>query len=156
MRNFVITLAVLAMTIPAGAQLATKKALTLAAAKTIAAAAEAEARKNNWNVVIAVVDDGANLIYLQRMDGTQIGSVEIAQMKARTAIRMKRPSKALEDVVVGGRNTVLKLPDVLPVEGGLPLASDGQMIGAIGVSGVTSVQDGQIAAAGVKALEGMK
>jgi uncharacterized protein GlcG (DUF336 family) len=75
---------------------------------------------------------------------------------ARTAIRMKRPSKALEDVVIGGRNTVLKLPDVLPVEGGLPLASDGQMIGAIGVSGVTSVQDGQIAAAGVKALEGMK
>jgi uncharacterized protein GlcG (DUF336 family) len=107
-------------------------------------------------VVIAVVDDGANLIYLQRMDGTQIGSVDIAQMKARTAIRMKRPSKALEDVVAGGRNAILKLPDVLPVEGGIPLTIDGQMIGAIGVSGVTSAQDGQIAGAGVKALEAMK
>jgi uncharacterized protein GlcG (DUF336 family) len=156
MRKFLITLAVLAMTIPASAQLVSKKALTLAAAKTIAAAAEVEAKKNNWNVVIAVVDAGANLIYLQRMDGTQIGSVDIAQMKARTAIRMKRPSKALEDVVAGGRNAILKLPDVLPVEGGIPLTIDGQMIGAIGVSGVTSAQDGQIAGAGVKALEAMK
>lgn len=156
MRKFLFTLAVLAMTIPASAQLVNKKSLTLAAAKTIAAAAEVEAKKNNWNVVIAIVDDGANLIYLQRMDGTQIGSVDIAQMKARTAIRMKRPSKALEDVVAGGRNAVLKLPDVLPVEGGVPLTIDGQMIGAIGVSGVTSQQDGQIAAAGAKTLEGMK
>ncbi len=90
------------------------------------------------------------------MDGTQIGSVDIAQMKARTAIRMKRSSKVLEDMVAGGRNSVLKLPDVLPVEGGLPLAVDGQLVGAVGVSGVTSVQDGQIAAAAVKALEGMK
>lgn len=156
MRNLVISLAVLAMSIPASAQLANKKALTLSAAKTIAAAAEAEAKKNNWNVVISIVDEGANLIYLQRMDGTQIGSVDIAQMKARTAIRMKRPTKVLEDTVLGGRNTVLKLPDVLPVEGGLPLTFDGQMIGAIGVSGVTSVQDGQIAAAGLKALAEMK
>lgn len=156
MRKFVISLAVLAMTIPASAQLATKKSLTLAAAKTIAAAAEVEAKKNNWNVVISIVDDGANLLYLQRMDGTQIGSVDISQMKARTAIRMKRPTKVLEDIVLGGRNTMLKLPDVLPVEGGIPLTIDGVMIGAIGVSGVTSVQDGQIAAAGAKALEGMK
>ncbi len=156
MRKFVISLAVLAMTIPASAQLATKKSLTLAAAKTIAAAAEAEARKNNWNVVISIVDDGANLLYLERMDGTQIGSVDIAPMKARTAIRMKRPTKVLEDAVLGGRNTMLKLPDVLPVEGGIPLTIDGVMIGAIGISGVTSAQDGQIAAAGAKALEGMK
>lgn len=156
MRKFVISLAVLAMTIPAGAQLATKKSLTLAAAKTIAAAAEVEAKKNNWNVVISIVDDGANLLYLQRMDGTQIGSVDISQMKARTAIRMKRPTKVLEDTVLGGRNTMLKLPDVLPIEGGIPLSIDGVMIGAIGVSGVTSAQDGQIAAAGVKALEEMK
>lgn len=138
------------------AQLATKKTLTLEAAKKIAAAAEAEARKNQWNVVISVVDDGANLIYLQKMDGTQIGSVEIAQMKARTAIKMKRPSKAFEDMIAGGRNAVLKLPDVLGVEGGLPLVVDGQFLGAIGVSGVTSAQDGQIAAAGVKALEEVK
>lgn len=156
MRKLILSLAALALTVPAGAQLATKKSLTLEAARKIAAAAEAEARKNNWNVVISVVDDGASLLYLQRMDGTQIGSVDIAQMKARTAIRMKRPSKALEDAVAGGRNAVLKLPDVLPVEGGLPISVDGQMIGAIGVSGVTSVQDGQIAAAGVKAVESMK
>ncbi|MBM3766142.1 MAG: heme-binding protein [Acidobacteria bacterium] len=137
-------------------QLSSKKALNLEAAKKIAAAAEAEARKNNWNVVICIVDDGANLIYLQKMDGTQIGSVDIAQMKARTAIKMKRPSKVLEDAVAGGRNAVLKLPDVLPVEGGLPLMAGTDFIGAIGVSGVTSQQDGQIAAAGVAAASAMK
>jgi len=137
-------------------QLSTKKALNLEAAKKIAAAAEAEARKNNWNVVICIVDDGANLIYLQKMDGTQVGSVDIAQMKARTAIKMKRPSKALEDAVAGGRNAVLKLPDVLPVEGGLPLMAGAEFVGAIGVSGVTSQQDGQIPAAGVAAMAAMK
>lgn len=156
MRKIVVAMTLLAASLPGFAQLGSKKALTLEAAKKIAAAAEAEARKNNWNVVICVVDDGANLLYLQRMDGTQIGSVDIAQMKARTAIKMKRPSKVLEDAVAGGRNAVLKLPDVLPVEGGLPLSVDGQMIGAIGVSGVTSQQDGQIAAAGVTAAAAMK
>jgi glc operon protein GlcG len=154
MRNFLLALTL--MTLTASAQLATKKSLTLDAAKKIAAAAQVEAKKNNWNVVISVVDDGANLIYLEKMDGTQIGSIEIAQMKARTAIKMKRPSKAFEDMIAGGRNAVLKLPDVLGVEGGLPLVVDGQFLGAIGVSGVTSAQDGQIAAAGVKALEGMQ
>jgi uncharacterized protein GlcG (DUF336 family) len=137
-------------------QLSTKKALNLEAAKKIAAAAEVEARKNNWNVVICIVDDGANLVYLQKMDGTQVGSVDIAQMKARTAIKMKRPSKALEDAVAGGRNAVLKLPDVLPIEGGLPLMAGTEFVGAIGVSGVTSQQDGQIAAAGVAAMAAMK
>lgn len=137
-------------------QLASRKTLTLEAAKKIAAAAAEEAKKNNWTVVIAIVDEGANLVYLEKIDGTQIGSIEIAQMKARTAIKMKRPSKAFEDMIAGGRTTVIKLPDVLGVEGGLPLVVDGQFLGAIGVSGVTSQQDGQIAAAGVKALEGMK
>ena len=137
-------------------QLSTKKALNLEAAKKIAAAAEVEARKNNWNVVICIVDDGANLVYLQKMDGTQVGSVDIAQMKARTAIKMKRPSKALEDAVAGGRNAVLKLPDVLPIEGGLPLMAGTEFVGAIGVSGVTSQQDGQIAEAGVAAMAAMK
>jgi glc operon protein GlcG len=154
MRNLILTLCLVSMSL--SAQLATKKTLTLEVAKKIAAAAEVEARKNSWNVVITVVDDGANLVYLQKMDGTQIGSLDIAQMKARTAIRMKRPSKVFEDMIVGGRNAVLKLPDVLGVEGGLPLVVDGQFVGAIGVSGVTSAQDGQIAAAGVKALEGIK
>jgi uncharacterized protein GlcG (DUF336 family) len=151
-----MALTFLAVALPGFAQLANKKALTLEVAKKIAAAAEVEAKKNNWNVVICVVDDGANLMYLQKMDGTQIGSVDIAQMKARTAIKMKRPSKVLEDAVAGGRNAVLKLPDVLPVEGGLPLVVDGQFIGAIGVSGVTSQQDGQIAGAGVAELAKLK
>lgn len=150
MRTLSLFLA-LAAALPA-ADLATKKALTLEVAKQIAAAAEAEAAKNKWTVVICVVDDGANLIYLQRMDETQIGSVEVAQEKARTAVRFKRPSKALEDAVVGGRMAVLKLPGATPVEGGIPLMADGKLIGAIGVSGVTSQQDGQVAAAGVAAL----
>lgn len=135
-------------TMGAFAQLTTKKALTLDAARRIAAAAEAEAVKNGWNVVIAVVDDGGHLVYLQRMDQTQIGSVEVATEKARTAVRFKRPSKALEDAVASGRNAVLRLPGATPVEGGLPLTNDGMIIGAIGVSGVTSQQDGQIAKAG--------
>ncbi|MBL8213474.1 MAG: heme-binding protein [Bryobacterales bacterium] len=134
------------------ADLATKKGLTLEVAKQIAAQAEAEARKNNWNVVIAIVDDGANLIYLQRMDETQIGSVEVAQEKAKTSVKFKRPTKALEDAVAGGRNVVLKLPGALPVEGGLPLTIDGKIIGAIGVSGVQSNQDGIIAKAGADSL----
>lgn len=156
MRKLILILAMAALSIPAFSQLVTKKAITLEAAKQIAAAAEAEAKKNNWNVVIAILDDGANLVYLQKMDGTQTGSIDIAQGKARTAIRMKRPSKALEDAVAGGRNAILSLPSVLPVEGGLPLVAGTDYIGAIGVSGVTSQQDGQIAAAGVAALASMK
>ncbi|MFN7933675.1 MAG: heme-binding protein [Bryobacteraceae bacterium] len=140
----------------AQAQLASKKGMTLEAAKQIAAAAETEARKNKWNVVIAIVDDGANLVYLQKMDETQIGSVEVAQEKARTAVKFKRPSKALEDAVKGGRQVVLKLPGALPVEGGIPLMLDGKVVGAIGVSGVQSNEDGIIAAAGVEAFGKMK
>lgn len=136
-----------------GAELATKKALTLAAAKEMAAAAEAEARKNNWNVVICIVDEGGHLIYLQRMDETQLASTEIAQGKARTALMYKRPTKAMEDAVAGGRAVVMRLPGALPVEGGLPITVDGRIIGGIGVSGVQSVQDAQIAKAGLAVLE---
>jgi uncharacterized protein GlcG (DUF336 family) len=137
------------------AQLATKKVLTLDAAREIASAAQAEARKNGWNVVIAVVDDGGHLIYLERMDGTQVASVIVAQEKAACAIRFKRPTKALEDVVAGGRTVVMKLAGAVPVEGGLPIVIDGEFLGAIGVSGVTSAQDGQVAAAGLVALAGI-
>ncbi len=136
----------------ATAQLATKKSLTLGAAKQIAAAAEAEAVKNKWNVVIAVVDDGGHLLYLQRMDDTQLGSVGIATQKASTAVVFKRPTKALEDVVAGGRNVVLRLPGALPIEGGIPIMADGKIIGGIGVSGVQSTQDAQIARAGLEAV----
>lgn len=141
---------------PMFAQFANKKSMTLAAAKEIAAAAEAEARKNNWTVVIAVVDDGANLVYLQRIDGTQIGSIEVAQAKARSAVNFKRPTKAFEDALVGGRNAILKLPGAIPIEGGIPIMAGDQLIGAIGVSGVQSNQDGQIAAAGVAAAAKLK
>jgi len=137
-------------------QLATKKTLTLDAAKKIAAAAEAEARKNNWNVVIVIVDDGANLVYLQKMDGTQIGSIDVAQAKAKAAVRYKRPTKAQEDALAGGRQAVLALPGFMPVEGGAPLTAGSELIGAIGVSGVQSNQDGIIAAAGVAAANTMK
>ena len=136
----------------ASAQLADKKALTLQAAKKIAAAAETEATKNNWRVVIAIVDDGGHLIYLQRIDETQTGSIDVAIQKARGAVAYKRPTKAFEEAVAGGRNVVLTLPHSMPIEGGLPLVIDGKVIGGIGVSGVTAQQDGMIAKAGVDAL----
>ena len=136
----------------ASAQLMEKKGLTLEAAKKLAAAAEEEAVKNKWMEVIVIVDDGGSLSYLQRLDDTQIGSIEVAIQKAKTAVRFKRPTKALEDAVAGGRNVVLSLPGALPIEGGLPIIVDGKVIGGIGVSGVTAAQDGQIAKAGVDAL----
>lgn len=141
-----------AMGVGMAAELTTKKALNLAVAKEIAAAAEKEARANNWNVVIAIVDDGANLIYLQRMDETQIGSIQVAIAKAESAVKFKRPTKAMEDALKGGRQAILRLPGAMPIEGGLPIQADGKIIGAIGVSGVQSFEDAQIATAGLKVL----
>ncbi len=143
------------LSLHASAQLADKKVLTLDGAKKVAAAAEAEARKNNWNVVIAVVDDGGHLVYLQRIDGTQTGSIDVALRKAKTAVGFKRSTKVFEDAIAGGRNAIIAL-GALPLEGGLPLIVGGQVIGAIGVSGVTSQQDGQVAKAGADALADMK
>src|SRR4249920_2534178 len=145
----------LGVALPAAAQLTDKKALTLEAAKKIAAAAEAEAVKNKWNVVIAIVDDGGHLIYLQRMDGTQTGSVEVAIKKAQTAMAFKRPTKVFEDAIADGRNALIALHGALPLEGGLPIVVGGQLVGAIGVSGVKSTEDGQIAKAGSDSLAGM-
>jgi len=133
----------------AWAQLADKKVITLAGATKLAAAAEEEAVKNTWNVVIALVDDGGHLLALQRLDETQTGSIEIAIQKAQTAVNVKRPSKALEEALVTqNRTPVLKRPGAIPIEGGLPIGVNETVIGAIGVSGVTSQQDGQIATAG--------
>jgi glc operon protein GlcG len=149
-------LAVALMTGSSFAQLADKKTLTLTIAKQIAAAAEAEAIKNKFTMVIAVLDDGGNLIYLERMDETQLASIQIAQGKAHTALAFKRPTKALEDAVAGGRNAILSMPGAVMVEGGLPLATpDGKIIGSIGVSGGTSPQDGIVAKAGVDAFAKM-
>jgi glc operon protein GlcG len=133
-------------------KLADKKALTLAVAKQIAAASEAEAAKNKFTMAIVIVDDGGNLVCLEKMDETQIGSIEVAQAKAHTAISFKRPTKVFQDGVAGGNNSILKLPGVVATEGGIPLVVDGKIIGAIGVSGGTSAQDGTVAQAGVDAL----
>ena len=128
-----------------------KKGLTLADAKAIAAAAEAEAQKNGWTVSIAIVDDGGNLLYLQRLDDAPVSSADVSQEKARTAFLFKRPTKAIEDTIAGGRLAMLALPGATPIQGGLPLLYEGRVIGAIGVSGVQSSQDEQIAQAGVQA-----
>ncbi len=140
----------------APAQLAPKKALTLEAAKSIAAAAQAEARKNKWNMIIAVVDDGANLLYLERMDGAQLGSVEIAQFKARSAVKFKRPTKDFGDRLAAGATYLLKVPDLAPFDGGVPILIDGECIGGLGISGATAEQDGQVARAALAATAGWK
>jgi glc operon protein GlcG len=135
-----------------GDELPTKRVLTLEVARKVAQAAEQHARANGWNVCIAIVDDGGHLIFFQRMDGVQTGSVIVSQRKAQTAIGFKRPTKFFEEQVAGGRNALLGLPGAVPLEGGVPLVVEGQMIGAIGISGVTAQQDGQIAQAGADAL----
>ena len=139
------------LSLPAAAQTADRKIITLDGAKAIIAAAEAEALKNKWTVAIAVVDEAGNLIAFHKIDDTQIGSIDIAIGKARTAARMKRPTKALEDAVAGGRTVMLAVDGITPLEGGVPVMLDGRVIGAVGVSGVTSQQDAQVAAAGAAA-----
>ena len=129
-----------------------KPILTLGNAKRIAAAAHAEAQSNDWRVAIAVVDDGGHLLYLQRSHDTQFGSVETAIQKAHAAVAFQRPTKVSEDAVLSGRLIHLALPGVIPAEGGVPLQIDGVVVGGLGISGVRSFQDGQIAAAGAAAL----
>jgi glc operon protein GlcG len=142
-----LILLVLIIAFPSTAQLTTKKALTLETAKKIASIAESEAMKNKWTMVIVLVDDGGNMMYLERMDNTQIGSIEVAIQKAKTAISFKRSTKSFEEKALAGRNVLLALPGAIPIEGGLPIIVDGQYLGAIGVSGGTSDQDGVVAKA---------
>ena len=124
-------------------------------AKKAAAAALAEARTNNWRMAVAVVDTGGILVYYEKMDNTQIGSADIAIEKARTAVRFKRPSKAFQDTVAGGGVglRVLRLPGAVPLEGGIPLMIDSQIVGAIGVSGDSADHDGLCATAGAGTLK---
>ena len=119
-------------------------------AKKAAVPALAEAKKNNWTVAVSIVDTGGNLVYFEKMDGTQTGSVNVSLEKARTAVLFKRTSKTFQDTVAAGGEglRILGLPGATPVEGGIPLVMDGRIVGAIGVSGATSMQDGQCAAAG--------
>jgi len=123
--------------------------VTLEAAKKIALPALAEARKNSWNMAVAIVDASGDLIYFEKMDNTQLGSVEIAMAKARAAVRFKRPTKVFQDQLAAGGEGLrtLGLIGVIPVEGGFPLIVDGKIAGGIGVSGGTSAQDAQCAKA---------
>ena len=130
-----------------------KKSVSLEDARKAAAAAATEAKKNKWNMAIAVVDDGGHLVYFERIDETQFGSIDIAIGKARTAASLKRPTKALEDALNGGQYAILTFPNILPREGGLPIFADGKVVGAIGVSGGKSSEDAQVATAGVDALK---
>ena len=129
-------------------------AITLDAAKKVAAPALAEASRNNWAMAVAVVDGAGDLVYFERMDATQAGSVTIAVDKARSAARFKRPTKAFQDILAAGGDgwRVLGLQGAVPVEGGVPIVVDGKIVGAIGVSGGTSPQDGQCARAGADAF----
>jgi glc operon protein GlcG len=133
-------------------KLKVRKTLNLAVAKEVAAAAEAEARKNGWNVSIAIVDDPGRLLYFERMDDTTNASVEVAIAKAVHSANYRRDTKFHEDLLSKGNDVVLGRPDSLPIEGGLRLMSEGKVIGGIGVSGAQSEQDGQIAKAGADLL----
>ncbi|NOT59368.1 MAG: heme-binding protein [Acidobacteria bacterium] len=137
---------------PLKEKLTSRKVLNLATAKAIATAAETEARKNNWNVSIAIVDEAGRLMYFQRMDDTTNVSVEVALAKAQHAANFRRDTKFHEDLLSKGNNVVLALPNGMPLEGGLRLLADGNVIGGIGVSGVQAPQDAQIAKAGADLL----
>jgi glc operon protein GlcG len=131
-----------------------KKTLTLEAARIALAAAEAEALRNNWKVVIAVVDDGGHTLLLARLDGAQWSSIETAVEKARAAVAWKRPSRLLEESVNNGRTAFLSITQGMAVlQGGVPIEADGAIVGAVGVSGVRAADDEVIALAGINALK---
>ena len=127
--------------------------VNLATAKKVAAAAAEQAGKIKVNAVIVVVDTGGNLVYLERMDVVQWGSIDVAVHKARCSAAFKRPTKAFEAVIGGGNTTYLTLDGVSAIEGGIPIVQDGKIIGAVGVSGGSSAQDGQIAQAGAAVIK---
>ena len=124
-------------------------------AKKIAAAAIAEARKNNWTMAVAIVDTGGYLVYFERMQDTQLGSVEVSIEKAKSAALFRRPTKAFQDTVAGGGEglRILRLSGAIPVEGGIPIIVDGKLVGAVGASGGSSDQDGRTAQAGVASMK---
>jgi len=130
-------------------------AISLDNAKKAAAPALAEARKNNWAMAVAIVDTAGNLVYFEKMDETQTGSVAVAIAKARSAALFKRPTKAFQDTLAAGGEglRILKLENAVAVDGGVPLVMDDKIVGAIGLSGGTSQQDGQCAQAGANALK---
>ena len=128
--------------------------LTLDDCRKISAAAEAEARKNSWNVSIAILDDGGHLLHLVRMDGATPANARIATEKGRTAAESRRSSGQWEERIKAGRTSMLGMPGITPIQGGLPIMVEGVCVGAVGVSGVQSHEDEQIAKAGIDALKG--
>ncbi len=140
-----IVLAVCALASHAHAQVATKPALTHDGAQKILAAAESEARKQNFPAAIAVVDDGGNLLALARLDGIQPASAMVAYGKAHTSALFRRPTSVFEDVIRNGRTAMVALSDFTPLQGGVPITYDGQVIGAVGVSGANPMIDEHIA-----------
>jgi uncharacterized protein GlcG (DUF336 family) len=158
-KNLAAAAAVAALTCtPAAAQQVTPPygtPISLEQAKKVIAAAEAEAQKNNWFVIITVVDTGGYVVATHRLDNTQLGSIPVAEDKARTAVLFRRPSKAFEDAVAGGGIglRVLRLRGATPYDGGVPIFVDGKLIGAIGVWGMLPQQDGQVANAAASALK---
>lgn len=159
-RTTTILAGVLAMALPAGAlqaQVVTKKQLTMDGAKQVADAVVAEAKRLNTTGVVAVVDDGGNLMFLERVDGSFAAGALISYGKARTAALFQRPTSVFENIIKNGRTPMVALNDFTPLQGGIPVEVDGQIVGAVGVSGAASAQqDEDLAAVGAKALSGMK
>ncbi len=157
MLSRLVTIALFAVSLLApntvSAQLATTKALTADAVKAVLTAAEAKARANSWNVSIAVVDPAGDLLGFLKLDGAATGTVQIAQGKARTSARFGRPSKVYADRITENQLNFLSVDGVVALQGGLPIIVDGRVIGAVGVSGVTSQQDEEVAAAGIAAIK---
>jgi uncharacterized protein GlcG (DUF336 family) len=162
--SLVVVTAVLLAFVPVGAQqpvappppqIPYGAPISLDQAKKVVAGAEAEAKKNNWNMVITVLDSGGNVVMVERMDGTQLGSLAAAEDKARSAVFYRRPTKVFQDLVAkGGANIrLLGLRGASVLEGGIPITVDGKIIGAIGVSGAASEQDAQCADAGAATLK---
>ena len=152
LRHLLAAVLLVLVSSPASAQLRATSMLTLDGARNIAAAAEAEAKKNSWSVSIAIVDASGGLVLFQKGDGTRPSNVEFALAKARTAARFQRQTRVLDSAVTAGRIQWLAA-DALPIEGGVPIIVSGQVIGAVGVSGATSAQDAQVASAGIAALK---
>lgn len=152
MRNRIVlraaALAALAVPTAAHAQLRAVRTLSTEAVRKALQAAEAEARRQGWSVSVAVVDGAGELAGFLRLDGAPPSSVAVSQAKARSAARFRRPTAAMDSALVAGRTAFLVIPDAMPVAGGVPIVVDGEVVGAVGVSGVTSAQDAQVARAG--------
>src|SRR6058998_4194566 len=154
-RGFLATAVVVWATAARSAEVADKKALTLDGAKKVAAAAAADARAHGEGSAIAVVDDGGNLMYLERLDGTFAAGARISIGKARTAALFKKPTAAFEDIIKNGRTAMVALEDFTPLQGGVPITVDGQIVGGVGVSGASSAQqDEELAIAGANVFGG--